>query len=120
MTASIDDVLHDARVILMDTDPDNYRRSTSELVRLYNSALREARRLRPDLFIGQYGVALSTQTPSDTTDYTAVNFPLPEWVMPAFASYIAGRAELADDEYADDGRSAALLKEFVITLRTDM
>ena len=115
MTATLDEIINEAWNVLQDTDATSRRYSQSRLLDAYNFALREAYRLRPDLFIGAFNAAISV-TPNTTVDLTAVTFPLPESLMLPFANFVAGRAELADDEFSVDGRAMGLMTSFASAL----
>lgn len=80
-----------------------YRYETSELESYVTFAVREARRIRPDLFLGTFKDAIA-----DLVSGSA--FPMPDEYAPVVAHYVAGRAELRDDEFAADGRAVTLLK----------
>lgn len=43
--------------------------------------------------------------------------PVPEHYEPALADFVAGRAELQDDEHVDSGRAAALLERFATAIK---
>lgn len=104
---SIKEMVEDARVLLQDTrSPFRYRQS--ELVTNLNSALMQARRLRPDLFIGRFG----KEDFAYTADRLEEPFPLPAWYSEAFVEYMVGRAELRDDEFTNEGRAIALMNRF--------
>jgi hypothetical protein len=112
MTArTLDDVVREARYILQDTDTNNYRYPQSRLIDAYNIALAEAWRLRPDLFITQYAAGVPTVS-NTVTPLTSVAFPIDEMVFALFCDYVAGRAELADDEFSVDGRAFGLIANF--------
>lgn len=116
MAASVNDLIQEAREILQDLDPTNYRYPQQSLVQYYNGAIREARRLRPDLFTGTFQSQLPTLLWNPTLDLTFVPFALPEWLYVPTVNFIVGRAEIADDEFAVDGRAMSFLQNFVETL----
>lgn len=118
---SIDDVLSDVRVVLNDTGLGGspYRYSNAVLISYLNTALRELYRLRPDAFIGNFtqGVlsinTMNTYEEADLGLTPATPLPVDDRLFGSpLAYYIAGRAELADDEFADDGRAMTLLQAF--------
>ena len=104
---SIRSMVADARVLLQDTrSPFRYREDT--LIWNLNAGLMQARRLRPDLFIGRFG--------KEDFEYNTTRqdepFPLPAWYSEAFVEYMVARAELREDEFATDGRAVALMNRF--------
>lgn len=93
-----------ARELLQDEANAPYRYSDASLVRALSLALPEAKKLRPDLFIG---VTIPTFTVSDATVV-----PMDEMYRPALAYYMCGIAQLRDDEEVQDQRAAAFLTMF--------
>jgi hypothetical protein len=108
MPRSIDDVLRDARVILNDTDGDRY--TDEDLISDMNSAVSMTKMLRPDAFI--LGEALPEFTVADVNTSPATDFPLPDIFYQSFVYYLAGNAELRDDEFAVDNRAMTLLAAY--------
>jgi len=102
---SIDDALADARVILNDTAGDRY--TDADLISDLNSAISMTKMIRPDSFI--LGEALPEFVVADLGLGTPTDFPLPEVFYQSFVYYLAGNAELRDDEFAVDGRAMTLL-----------
>lgn len=110
-TRYVSELLDRVRQVLQDQDAGGYRYPTSDLIGYLNDFVLEARRLRPDLFVGSYHDDLPVVSSDSSTDYAQVKFPLP--VMSCFVPavhYVAGRAEVRDDEYAANGRAASFLK----------
>ncbi len=107
----VSDLIARVRVVLQDEDPDNYRYPTTNIVGYLNDAVVEAKRLRPDMFIGRYLVDIP-QVPETPTDYSVIKFPLPDSCFTAAVDYCAGRCELRDDEFAVDGRAMTFLNSF--------
>lgn len=99
----ISDVITLARDPLNDAAGDRY--TDAQLLAFCRQALNEARRLRPDLFIGKFSVNLSALVATDA-------LPIPDEFAQAIADFIAGRAELRDDEHVNSGRAVALAKLF--------
>lgn len=95
------------RSILQDTSGSlsGFRYPDSELAMYASEAIAEARRVRPDLFIDSLDGSLPQW---DGTDLTQT-IPLSDMHAPALVNFIAGRAELRDDEFTKDGRAATLL-----------
>lgn len=91
-----------ARVTLQDVAGDRY--TDPQMIGFINDAIVEARTLRPDLFVYEYGTA----TPQVTV--VGDTIPLPDQFFTALCYYIAGRAEMRDDEFALDGRAMTFTK----------
>lgn len=108
--STVADYLAEARTLLQDKQTP-YRYSDDELVSALNIGFREARRLRPDLFIAVFG---AIPTYSSTSTGTAVAFD--EQYRNCLLYYIVGRSELRDEEDTTDSRAAALLGKFAAQL----
>lgn len=108
MPKSIDDALTDARVILNDELADRY--TDAELISDLNSAIAMTKMIRPDAF--KLGEALPEFTTADLQQVPETDFPLPEVFYQSFVYYLAGNAELRDDEFAVDGRAMTLLATY--------
>lgn len=114
-TRKVSDLLARVRQVLQDQDQTGYRYPTSDIVGYLNDSILEARRIRPDLFIGQYRV--TPPVVADTlTDYTIVEFPLPDSCFVACVNYCSGQCELRDDEFAVDGRANTFVQQFTLKL----
>ncbi len=116
MPKSIDDILTDARVILNDRAGDRY--TDDDLISDLNHALSMTKMLRPDVFV--LGEALPEFTTADLNQVPATDFPLPEIFAQSFVYYLAGNAELRDDEFAVDGRAMTLLSAYRRNLTGNM
>lgn len=99
----ISEVITLARDPLNDAAGDRY--TDSQLLQFCRQGLNEARRLRPDLFVGKLSLNLSALVAADV-------LPIPDEFAQAIADFIAGRAELRDDEHVNSGRAVALAKLF--------
>lgn len=99
-----------ARVLLQDTVAGSERYSDAELVLALSFAILEARKLRPDLFLDEDFV-LPSYTANDTTVV-----PIDEQYRVPFLYYMAGHAQLRDDEPTQDARAGALLQKFQMQL----
>jgi hypothetical protein len=105
MPKSIDNALTDARVILNDAAGNRY--TDDDLISDLNSAIAQTKGIRPDAFI--LGEALPEFTTADLGQMPETDFPLPEIFYQSFVYYLAGNAELRDDEFAVDNRAMTLL-----------
>jgi hypothetical protein len=104
---TIAEVITGAREILQDqTVP--YRYTDAALVNIFNNALYELKRMRPDAWLGSYGTDIQLYT---TADF-AVAIPFPSIFFQAVLFFIVGYAELRDDEFTTDNRAIALLGAF--------
>ena len=108
MPKSIDDALIDARVILNDSAGERY--TDAQLVSDFNNAISQTKLLRPDVF--KLGEVLPEIAVADLGLVTPTDFPLPEIFYQSFVYYLAGNAELRDDEFAVDGRAMTLLAAY--------
>ena len=120
-TKSIDDCLTEARLLLNDTGiaGSAFRFSNAVLLAILNSALREVYRYRPDAYIGNFSQGVlsnnlaTTYVEADLGLSPATTFPLDDRLFfSPVVFYIAGRAELADDEFTDTSRAAQLIQAF--------
>jgi hypothetical protein len=103
---TLSDLVTEAREFLQD-EVTPYRFSDARIYRIVNNAFGEAYRLRPDLFVG-----VSYTIPHYTAADSAELFPLDTQYFPAFVDFVVGTIELADDEFAVDGRATAMLNIF--------
>jgi hypothetical protein len=135
LSKTIDDAVLEARTIVSDTYVLAQRNPDALFIQYLNSALRVVYSLRPDAFIGNFtqGIITTAQVPTYMTADLQVIDGIPNVLPPTPAtpfpiddrqffypvvSYIAGRIELADDEFVDatpgqtSARSAMLLASF--------
>ena len=96
-----------AREILQDQE-EEYRYSDEELISYFNQSLLQARRVRPDLFLRYVGYP----TPVYTTNDWNTNLPIAFPYFDALVFYMAGYAELRDDEHTVSERAQGLLGAF--------
>ena len=106
MPKTIDDALTDARDILNDSAGDRY--TDAQMVSYLNNAISMTKAIRPDAFL--LGEALPEFSTSDLNSST--DFPLPEIFYQSFVYFLAGHAELRDDEFTVDGRAMTLLASY--------
>lgn len=116
MPKSVDDALTDARVILNDSAGDRY--TDAQMVSDFNSAISMTKMLRPDAF--KLGEVLPEVAVADLNQVPATDFPLPEIFYQSFIYFLAGTAELRDDEFAVDGRAMTLLAAYRRNLTGNM
>jgi hypothetical protein len=108
--ATVGSYILEARRILQD-EVQPYRYPDADLVSALNIALMEARRLRPDLFLGQF----------DPLPHVAANadpVPIDPMYRPTFLYYVVGMTELRDSEDTKDARAVTMLNKFLGQLMT--
>lgn len=117
-TKTIDTFFTEVRQILNDTQVP-YRYAVQDLLNFLNTGLRETYRYRPDAFIGNFttGVLSSNLCPTYyTTDLgltPATVFPLDDRLFYGpLVFYVTGRAEIEDDEFADNNRAMTLMQAY--------
>lgn len=112
MARTVQALLDSARVILNDEAGTRYK--DDQLCGYVVDALFEARSIRPDLFVGQYALALpDTIVPGDA-------FPLPDQFFAATREFVISMAELRDDEWVNEGRVSVLRATLKQKLTTGM
>lgn len=107
---TVADYIEESRRLLQDTVAP-FRYSDAELIESLNIAILEARRLRPDLFLGRF---------DNLPDYTATGTTVvmdPQY-RSSFVYYMIGRASLRDAEAAQDSRATVFLNKFVSQMLT--
>ncbi len=117
MAKTIQDILTESRFLLQDS-VEPYRNGDASLLRIVNSAMYELKRVRPDVWLGSYNTALPTF--SDTPADLEKEIPFDQLVFQPFIFYIVGFVELQDDEFAVDGRAAAMLRMFTGSLTASL
>lgn len=98
------------RELLQDEKNTPYRYSDASIVRALSLSLPEAKKLRPDLFIG---VTIPTFTVSDATVV-----PMEDIYRLPLAYFCVGMMQLRDDEEVQDQRAAAFLSMATAKLTT--
>jgi hypothetical protein len=101
--ATFTNLTDSARVLLNDVDKVRY--SDVQLLEYANEAIAEAKRIRPDLFLGSFTVALPTYTGGQTV-------PVGSEYLQYLKDFVVSRAEFRDDEFTVDGRAATFLQKF--------
>ena len=124
------DAISQARHILQDRE-EPYRYTEAELIFILNTSMTEVKRLRPDAFAGSFQIPTpqcsdpDDQAPPAGSIPTTDPWPIDEMFIAPVIEYIAGYAELRDDEFVDGaadgsgGRSVALLNRFVSRLMSN-
>jgi hypothetical protein len=121
--------IRDVRTVLQDRVIP-YRYSTHSLVRALNMALMDARRIRPDLFIGyldavpqfywsnaEDGAANEDGDADDDDNPTWQEYvPMDLQFRPAFVAGIVSYALTRDQEDIEDERATGFMKTFINTL----
>lgn len=134
MAKTFQNLIDEAREILQDTDSGGYRYETTTLTNKLNRGLQELARLRPDAFYAYFMrddilvpevVAIDSDPDSDPDTLDAAedgqvalsdNFGLPMQFYNPLVFWVAGSAELIDDEFTNDGRAMTLLTNFKATV----
>lgn len=111
---TVQDYITSARTLLQDLVDSPYRYSNAELVMALNLAFLETRRLRPDLVKTYLGGNLPTFS-AGSLGTTVVLEPA---YRPAILYYIAGHAQIRDDESQQDARATVFLNKFTAQLLT--
>ncbi len=120
-TKTLDDCINEARIILNDEGfaGQPFRYSNARLLAILNTALREVYRLRPDAYIGNFTTGVlsnnlaTTFVEADLGQDPATPYPLDDRLFfSPVVYYLAGQAELADDEFTDSSRAQSLLTAF--------
>lgn len=113
---TIDDAINEARYMVSDARAP-YRYTDAVMISHLNTALAEVYRYRPDAYIGNFTTAQMGNNP--VTNYvvadlnTAIAFPVNNMMFfNPVVFFIAGRAELADDEFTENSRATQLLQSF--------
>jgi len=95
------------RTLILD-EAEPYRYSTVDLVEALNMGILEARRLRPELFRTYFRTNLPEFSATALTAAVDID---PQYRV-AFVYYMAGQAQLRDDENVQDSRAASFLNKF--------
>lgn len=106
----VDELMDLVRALLQDRESRQYRYSDADLIALLNRGVEECYRLRPDAFVGLYDQSLPSYATTDITAQTTID--LPAIVVGSLEYYVAGHAELRDDEHVTDGRAATLIADY--------
>jgi hypothetical protein len=112
MAFTVRQLVTQARVLLQD-EVQPFRYTDDQLARLVAEGLREARRVRPDLFIE----TLAQPLPQYTAGTMNAQVLMPEQYFVPLINYVVGRAELRDDEFTMDGRAITMVTAYGVALR---
>ena len=130
MAKTFNNLIHEARELLQDTDSAGYRYPTETLRNKLNRGLQELARIRPDAFWAYFlrddlivieVVATDPDPDSDEDVLDAIEdqhvlgtaeFNLPMQFYGPLVFWVTGSAELIDDEFVSDGRAITLLQQF--------
>lgn len=116
LAKTIDDVISEARAMISDARVP-YRYTDATMIAALNTALAEVYRYRPDAYIGNF-VTASLGANAVTSYITGdlglgTLFPLDTRLFfNPVVFFVAGRVELADDEFTENSRATALLNSF--------
>ena len=113
---TIDEIIADVREILQD-EVSPYRYTDASLVRNLNNALAQLYRVRADAFFGTYDSGIPKFSEADLGQSPGTAFPVHDMYSVSVVYFMAGYAELRDDEFNVDARAATLLKQFVAEIR---
>ena len=108
-----DDAITEARLVLQDTVVP-YRYPTVDLIRYLNNGLYELKRLRPDIFLAYVGQPVPQYI--DDPISLAELIPVADIFYQPLVLFMAGYAELRDDEFTVDARASILLRSFATSL----
>ena len=87
------------------------RYTDTQLIGYVNEAIKMVRRLRPDLFFGEYLLTLPTLI--STSD-----IGLDAQYDPSVVDYVVARAESRDDDYVNTGRVSLFMQSFGGAMRS--
>lgn len=107
MARTVGQIITSARGILQDQRVP-YRVSDADLAGYVTEAVSEARRVRPDFFARTFRQVLPVYTAASL----ATTVPLPDQYFVPMVNYVAGRADLREDEFAQDNRALTLIQAF--------
>ena len=109
MPKTVEQIIDGARRILQD-EVTPFRNPQADLLSFLNNGLYEMKRLRPDAWLSMLGVDLPEY--GDNVTDLATQIPINPIFYQQLIYWVAGYAELKDDEYAVDQRAALLMRAF--------
>jgi hypothetical protein len=116
MAKTLDNLVDEVRLMLKDRRVP-YRWTQTDILESINSAFREMKRLRPDVFVGCCGESPSGTLPSFVAADLGLSpnptpFPVDEIFFMATVFYAVGKLQLGDEEFTLDNRAMSLLAGF--------
>lgn len=112
MAKTLDNLVDESRLMLKDRRVP-YRYTQTDILAAINSAFREVKRIRPDIFLAPAGnIALPNFVEADLGLGTPTPFPIDETFFMAVVFYAVGKLQLGDDEFTLDNRAMTLLSSF--------
>lgn len=109
---TVQDYIDHARVLLQDTIVE-YRYPDADIVNALNQGLLEARRIRPDIFLGRFAAL-----PSYSSGSPATAVVVDAQYRMTLLFYVVGMIQLRDEEPTSDARASAFLSKFVAQMTT--
>lgn len=109
MPKTVEQIIDGARRILQD-QVTPFRNSQDDLLSFLNNGLYELKRLRPDAWLSMLGQDLPEY--GDNATDLATQIPVNTMFYQQLIYFVAGYAELKDDEYTIDARAALLMRAF--------
>lgn len=97
MTKTVQNVIDAVRRPI--NDEDGTRVPDAEMIGYVEAALRQIRKDRPDLFLGQFKTAIADMTAASV-------LPIADQYFHAVVDHVMTRCELKDDEFAVNARAA--------------
>jgi hypothetical protein len=104
-------LIDEARTILQDTDSDGSRLEDAAYIDFLNRGLQAMATIRPDAFWDTFATD-NIVVPEVVSADLATTFPIDMIFYPPLVHYVAGAAEILDDEFSTEGRAMALLSTF--------
>jgi hypothetical protein len=104
---TVANVVESVRGVIQD-EKTPFRYSDQQLITSISDGISEARRIRPDLFIN----VLDGELPLFTTGNMNESIVLPDTYYVPLVNYVAGRTQLRDDQFSQDGRAVLLISSF--------
>lgn len=101
--ATMQALIDRARVLL--TDANKRRFTDTQCLGSLNDAVKMSKRIRPDLWFGQFNAPYADLAAGDT-------YPLPPEYEPAAIKCLVFWCDARESEYTEDGRAAAFLGMF--------
>lgn len=115
-------LLDEVRVLLQDTDTDTERFTDAVLISILNRGITDLCKSRPDACYDLFSsnslnipVVVASGAVAPQVNLSA-NFDFDLMFYTPLVAYVAGVAEITDDEYTVDGRAQMLIQQFRSTL----